>query len=180
MVHGTIPFSNRAISDLEIAAASPRMAPSRVLSRFRGGKRLFEVLESTHLIYRLPPLGYGKEVLRGRFKIYLADAAIAPAVLLKGKAILEDTTALGVATETAVFKHLFARYHAQIARFSYWRGKKDQEVDLVAEVEGELIPLEVKYRAQHAGTWDLKGLLELCESRRIKRGYVVTKTRRGG
>ncbi len=42
-----------------------------------------ELLEATHLIYRLPPFGYGKEVLRARYKVYLADAAIAPAVLMK-------------------------------------------------------------------------------------------------
>lgn len=135
-----------------------------------------ELLEATHLIYRLPPFGYGKDVLRARFKIYLADAAIAPAVMLKGKAILEDATALGVATETAVFKHLFARYYAQNVRFSYWREKKDHEVDLVAEVDGEIIPFEVKYRAQHTGVRELKGLIELCESKRISRGYVVTKS----
>lgn len=135
-----------------------------------------ELLEATHLIYRLPPFGYGKDVLRARFKIYLADAAIAPAVMLKGKTILEDATALGVATETTVFKHLFARYYAQNVRFSYWRGKKDHEVDLVAEVGGEIIPFEVKYRAQHTGVRELKGLIELCESKRISRGYVVTKS----
>ena len=135
-----------------------------------------ELLEATHLIYRLPPFGYGKDVLRGRFKIYLADAAIAPAVMLKGKAILEDAAALGVATETAVFKHLFARYYAQSVRFSYWRGKKDLEVDLVAEVAGEIIPFEVKYRAQHTGARELRGLIELCEQKRISRGYVVTKS----
>jgi uncharacterized protein len=134
-----------------------------------------ELLEATHLVFRLPPLGYGKEVLRGRFKIYLADAAIAPAVLLKGKAVLEDPAALGVATETAVFKHLFARYYAQNVGFSYWRGKKDHEVDLIAQVEGDLVPFEVKYRAQHSGARELKGLLELCETRKIKRGYVATK-----
>ena len=38
-----------------------------------------ELLQATHLIYRLAPFGYGKDVLRARFKIYLADAAIAPA-----------------------------------------------------------------------------------------------------
>jgi len=135
-----------------------------------------ELLEATHLIYRLPPFGYGKDVLRARFKIYLADAAIAPAVMLKGKAILEDSTALGVATETAVFKHLFARYYSQNVRFTYWRGKKDREVDLVAEVNGEVIPFEVKYRAQHTGTRELKGLIDLCEQKRISRGYVVTKS----
>lgn len=64
--------------------------------------------------------------------------------MLKGKAILEDATALGIATETAVFKHLFARYYAQNVRFTYWRGKKDHEVDLVAEVEGEMVPFKIK------------------------------------
>lgn len=139
-------------------------------------QNFIELLEATHLIHRLPPYGYGKDVLRARFKIYLADAAIAPAVMLKGKAILEDAAALGVATETAVFKHLFARYHAQNVRFSYWRGKRDHEVDLVAEVGGELIPFEVKYRAQHTGARELKGLIELCQAKRIARGYVVTKS----
>lgn len=139
-------------------------------------QNFIELLEATHLIYRLPPHGYGKDVLRARFKIYLADAAIAPAVMLKGKALLEDAAALGVATETAVFKHLFARYYRQSLRFSYWRGKRDHEVDLVAETGGELIPFEVKYRAQHTGARDLKGLIELCRAKRIARGYVATKS----
>jgi len=139
-------------------------------------QNFIELLEAIHLIYRLPPFGYGQDILRARFKIYLADAAIAPAVMLKGKAILEDATALGVATETAVFKHLFARYYSQNVRFTYWRGKKDREVDLVAEVNGEVTPFEVKYRAQHTGARELKGLIELCEQKRISRGYVVTKS----
>jgi predicted AAA+ superfamily ATPase len=139
-------------------------------------QNFIELLEATHLIYRLPPFGYGKDVLRARFKIYLADAAIAPAVMLKGKAILEDAAALGVAAETAVFKHLFARYYAQNVRFTYWRGKKDREVDLVAEIGGQIIPFEVKYRAQHTGLRDLKGLLELCRQKNIDRAYVVTKS----
>lgn len=133
------------------------------------------LLESTHLIYRLPPFGYGKDVLRGKFKVYLADAAIASAVMLKGKTILEDSTALGVATETAVFKHLFARYYPQNVRFSYWRGKKDRKVDLVAEVNGEIIPFKVKYRSQHAGINELKGLIDLCDQKQVARGYVITK-----
>ncbi len=139
-------------------------------------QNFIELLEATHLIYRLPPFGYGKDVLRARFKIYLADAAIAPAVMLKGKAVIEDAAALGVATETAVFKHLFARYYAQNVRFTYWRGKKDHEVDLVAEVNGEVVPFEVKYRARHAGARELRGLIELCEQKQLPRAYVVTKS----
>jgi predicted AAA+ superfamily ATPase len=83
---------------------------------------------------------------------------------------------LGVATETAVFKHLFARFYPQSVRFTYWHGKQGREVDLVAEIGQQLIPFEVKYRAQHTGARELKGLIELCEQKKIDRGYVVTKS----
>ena len=139
-------------------------------------QHFIELLEATHLIYRLQPFGYGKEVLRGRYKIYLADAAIAPAVMLRGRNMLDNPQALGVAAETAVFKHLFARYYQQQVRFTYWRGRHNQEVDLVAELGEELIPFEVKYREEHTGLRELKGLLELCANKRVERGYVVTKS----
>lgn len=139
-------------------------------------QNFIELLEATHLIYKLPPYGYGKSILRARHKIYLADAAIAPAVMLKGKIMLEDQTVLSTATETAVFKHLFARYYRQNVRFTYWRGKKDHEVDLVAEIAGQIIPFEVKYRAQHTGVRDLKGLVELMKDKKIDHGYVITKS----
>ena len=45
------------------------------------GNNFIALLESTHLIHRLPPFGYGKEVLCARYKVYLADAAIAPSVM---------------------------------------------------------------------------------------------------
>lgn len=101
------------------AAATTRRRRRALEVKRPTAQNFIELLEATHLIYRLPPFGYGKDVLRARFKIYLADAAIAPAVMLKGKAILEDAAALGVATESAVFKHLFARYYAQNVRFTY-------------------------------------------------------------
>lgn len=82
---------------------------------------------------------------------------------------------VGSRAEAAVFKHLFTRYYAQSVRFSYWRGKKDQEVDLVAEVGGQIIPFEVKYRGQHTRLRDLKGLLELCQQKAIDCSYVVTQ-----
>jgi predicted AAA+ superfamily ATPase len=139
-------------------------------------QNFIELLEATHLIYRLPPFGYGKEILRARYKIYLADAAIAPAVLLKGKSILDDPIALGVSAETAVFKHLFTRYYQQNVRFTYWRGKKDWEVDIVAEVEGQIIPFEVKYRSQHTGSKEIQGMLDLCQQKKLDRGYIITKS----
>lgn len=133
------------------------------------------LLEATHLIHRLPPFGYGKEVLRGRFKIYLADAAIAPAILLKGKSLLEDPVGLGVAAETAFFNHVFARYYRQNIHFAYWRDRKGHEVDLIASVEGRLVPFEVKYRAQATGPADLKALTLFCAARDLDRAYAITK-----
>lgn len=62
-----------------------------------------------------------------------------------------------------LIRRMAALLYSQNVRFAYWRGKKDHEVDLVAEVGRELIPFEVKYRAQHTGLRDLKGLLELCQ-----------------
>ena len=54
----------------------------------------------------------------------------------------------GVAVETAFFNHVFTRYYRQGIGFSYWKNRKDQEVDIIASVEGRLVPFEVKYRAQ--------------------------------
>ncbi len=133
------------------------------------------LLEAAHLIHRLPPFGYGKEILRGRSKVYLADAAIAPSVLLKGKSLLEDATAMGAAVETAFFKHVFTRYYRQSVGFSYWRGKREQEVDIIAEVERRLVPFEVKYRHQATGWAELKGMVEFCTERKVDLGYAITK-----
>jgi predicted AAA+ superfamily ATPase len=134
------------------------------------------LLEASHLIYRLMPFGYGKQVLRARPKIYLADPAIAPGVLLKGKALLEDPIGLARAVETAFFKHVYTRYYARSIGFSYWRGKHDQEVDIIADLDGRLVPFEVKYRqVEHTGLGDLKGMLQLCAERRVAQGYVITR-----
>jgi len=100
---------------------------------------------------------------------------MAPAVMMRGKPMLQDPAALGVATETAVLKHLFARYYRASVSFSYWQDKQRREVDLVADTGRELVPFEVKYRSTHTGVGDLKGLLELCRSRSLERGYVVTR-----
>lgn len=135
------------------------------------------LLESAHLLFRLPPYGYGKEVLRARYKLYLADPAIAPAILMKGKSILEDSVALGTSVETAIFIHLSSHSNSNHARFSYWRNQKEKEVDLILEVGDLLVPFEVKYLSQISQSRDVQGLIDLCNQKSsIKHGYVVTKT----
>lgn len=138
-------------------------------------QNFISLLESTHLIHRLPPHGYGKEILRARHKVYLADAAIAPSVLLKGKAMLQDAAAVSRAVETAFFKHVFTRYYDVSVGFAYWRGRKHEEVDIVADVQGRLVPFEVKYRHEHTGAGELKGLVAFCEEKKSSLGYVITR-----
>lgn len=133
------------------------------------------LLESTHLIYKLMPFGYGKEVLRGRPKVYLADPAIGPGVLLKGRSLLEDDTALGSAVETAFFKHVYARYYRTSIAFSYWRNRAGNEVDIIADSGSRLVPFEVKYRNTQTAASSLKGLIRFCEERKVERAYVITK-----
>ncbi len=153
----------------------PELCSSLQLKRPTVGS-FIELLESTHLIHRLLPFGYGKQVLRARAKIYLADAAIAPSVLLRGKALLENPDALGRAVETEFFKHVFTRYYSRSVGFSYWHGKNNREVDIIADRDGRLVPFEVKYRApQHTGLADLKGMVDFCAEHKIENGYVITR-----
>lgn len=57
--------------------------------------RYIDVFVASHLVYKLPPFGYGKDVLRGKFKPYLCDPAIAPAVMLRDKSMIADAQLLG-------------------------------------------------------------------------------------
>ena len=136
-----------------------------------------DLFESTHLVYRLKPFGYGKEVLRGRDKIYLADAALPGAVLLLGRRLLEQADKLGAAVETAFFKHLFTRFYRETPTFSYWRDRQnlEHEVDIIAEIGDRLVPFEVKYQGTEITAKKLKGLRMFLEQRKLDQGYVVTQ-----
>lgn len=133
-----------------------------------------ELFEATHLIYKLPKYANGKQALRSKPKIYLADASIASAIWLRGENLLEDSVTLGKSVETTVFKHLFARYYNKSPLFFYWQNKEQLEVDFLAELNGVLIPFEVKYRAQIATEY-LQGIYKLLIEKSLSRAYVVTK-----
>lgn len=136
-----------------------------------------DLFESTHLIYKLSPFGYGKEILRGKNKIYLSDPAISPAVLIKGKTILENPEALGRSVETAVVGHLISHCRTHSAHFSYWRNQKNKEIDLVMEIDGNILPIEVKYQAQIVQKSNISALIEFTnKNSNVKYGCVVTKS----
>lgn len=136
-----------------------------------------DLLESTHLIYRLRPYGYGKQILRAKSKVYLADAAISSSALLKGKSLLDDPIALAQAAETAFFKHLFTRYYDQTLGFSYWQNKKKEEVDLIVDLAGQrTVPFEIKYRSlNHTKRKGFPALTQFCEQHHLSSGYLITR-----
>lgn len=137
--------------------------------------KFINLLEAANLLYKLRPLGYGKEVLRGRNKLYLADPAIAGSVLLKGKSLLDDEPKLGATVETAFFKHLFTKYYQDAIDFSYWRSRSNKEVDIIAKIEGTAVPFEVKYKHRQIAQRDIRGLKEFCEEHKVARAYVITR-----
>jgi hypothetical protein len=48
-------------------------------------------------------------------------------------------------------------------------------VDIIAQVEGRLVPFEIKCRQQSTGWSELKGMLEFCKERIVQLGHLVTK-----
>jgi uncharacterized protein len=142
-----------------------------------GVTNFLELFEQTHLVYRLKPYGYGKEVLRGKSKYYLADPALSGSVLLLGKRLLLRPDKLGAAVEAAFFKHLFTRYYQRSIGFSYWQDRKGKgkEVDVIAEFGDHIIPFEVKYQDKKVTQGDVAGLRLFLEEKKLDRGYVITQ-----
>lgn len=135
-----------------------------------------DLFEAAHLITRLKPFGYGKEVLRGRDKVYLADAALPGAMMLLGQQLLTQPERLGAAVETAFFKHIVTRYWRETPEFSYWiEPKSRQEVDVITRVGDRLVPFEVKYQDTAITPARLKGMRQFMESRQVPQGYVITQ-----
>lgn len=135
-----------------------------------------ESLEQANLVYLLPPFRRtGKKALKSPPKVYLVDAALRNAVLLKGEEILSDADEMGGIVETTVLRHLLSRYHADTPEVTYWREKRrKREVDFVVRTPKYTIPVEVKYRA-NAPAVEGSGLAELCRSEDIEHAYWVTQ-----
>jgi predicted AAA+ superfamily ATPase len=135
-----------------------------------------EALEQANLVYLLPPLRKGgKRALKAPPKVYLVDAALRNAVLLKGEDILTDADEMGLVVETAVLRHILSRYHADTPEVCYWReGQRRREVDFIVRTPKYTIPFEVKYRA-HAPVLAKSGIAEFCRSHDAEHAYWVTQ-----
>lgn len=135
-----------------------------------------QVLEQAHLIYRLPPLAVGgKKVLKARNKVYLADAALRNAVLLRSEDILSDADEMGVIVETTMLRHVLAFHYWEAPQVGYWReSATGKEVDAIVRSPSYVLPIEVKYRA-NAPLSPASGLVYYCRQERPGFAYWVTQ-----
>lgn len=137
-----------------------------------------EALEMSNLIYLAKPMNVGsKGALKGKPKIFIADAAIRNAVLMIDD-ILADEKELGAMVETTVYKHMVSFYQGSPAQLGYFRKATDnqKEVDVVVELPREKILCEVKYRSNsHIPATD--AIVELCRDKnsKVTNAFLVTK-----
>jgi len=132
-----------------------------------------QYLESANLIYRSYPVDMGgKKVLKGKAKIYIADAAIRNAVLMQDD-ILINPEEMGIMVETAVYKHVAAFYYQNTTRVGYYReNRTNKEIDIVVDYPTGKILVEIKYREQ-ASITEKDAIYQLADE--AASAIVVTK-----
>ena len=155
-------YNIRSIGDLEkiflyLCYNSSGIISMEAISRELNGvsrptvEKYIQYLESANLIYVSNPIDIrGKEILKSRPKIYIADTAIRNAIIMQDD-ILTNPTEMEIIAETAVYKHIRAFYYRMSAAIGYYRQSgKDNEIDIVVEYAGNRILAEVKYREQYS------------------------------
>lgn len=112
-------------------------------------EKYISYLENANLIYISKLINISsKQMLKPQNKIYIADAAIRNAVLMKDD-ITNDPTEMGIIAETAVYKHVNAFSYDASCQVGYFRGDtKNKEIDIVVKYHSNTAPImiEVKYR----------------------------------
>lgn len=118
-----------------------------------------------------------KGALKGKPKIFVADAAIRNAVLMIDD-VLSDESELGTMVETTVYKHMVSFFQGSSAQLGYFRKAKDnqKEVDVVAELPRQKILCEVNYR-NHSHIPATDAIVELCkdEKSKVTNAFLITK-----
>ena len=137
-------------------------------------------LEKSNLIYISNPMIVGqKAALKGRPKIYVADAAIRSAVLMLDD-LLSNDSEMGIMVETTVYKHITSFYQsASSVHIGYYRKAKDnqKEVDVVIVLPKEKILCEVKYRNNTSiSVSDAIITLSNEEDTNVTNSFIITKS----
>ncbi len=137
---------------------------------------LIYYLESTYLVGSLPI--YSKNVkkqIKSNRKFFIIDSGLRNA-LLRIRDIAGEN--IGLLVESVIDSNLMATKESmrlpEIKNISYFRDKQKHEVDIILELDGRTVPIEVKYQ-NHIYNHDLKNLLYFMDIHDLVFGVVVTK-----
>ena len=131
-------------------------------------------LETSYLIkesHKFNPIV--KKNVRG-FKIYLVDVAIRN--MLQGflnKLLETDKGQYGLSLETLIFDHSVRLFQKERPGHPiyYWKGNREQEVDIILQLNGMGIPIEVK-SSDEPSYMGIPGLKSYCKKYNVP-GMVV-------
>ena len=135
-------------------------------------------MQSNLVCRLLPSAASEKEILKGRSKYYLTDAALGNAMLLRREGIFQHVTEVGWVAETAVLRHLYPCRQRAKAEVGYWReAAADREVNLVLRRDDWSLPVEIKYR-ERPRLESGGGLAAYCRARGPALAMLVTRRER--
>jgi len=137
------------------------------------------VLESSYIVYRLQPYynSFNKRVIKSP-KLYFYDVGLLCNILgLNSQRAIKDSNMYGAIFENLVISEIKKnRFNKnQYGEMYYLRDSTGNEVDLVLEKDGNLIPVEIKSSAKYNSS-DLKNLKWFQRLYRIKGGMLINQS----
>jgi hypothetical protein len=188
-------FKNREPQKIEklmavLSQSSGNIVASNTLSdtlglNFRTVERYLSHLEAVYLVTVSHAYSGSlyKSLPKAR-KIYVANVGVRNAILgLLNERLPEDPVELGKCAEAVAHDHIkrlaFCMQPTREPRLYYWRDRTGNEVDIIVDMRGNVIPFDVRFR-ETIDKGDLKALnLFLAENPKCKCGILLTKRRLG-
>lgn len=138
------------------------------------------VLESSYIVYRLQPYynSFNKRVIKSP-KLYFYDVGLLCNILgINSKRALKNSNMYGAIFENLIISEIKKnRFNKnQFGDMYYLRDSTGNEVDLVLEKDGHLIPVEIKSSAT-ADRSDYKNLKWFQKLYRINNGLLINQTK---
>ncbi|MFH0920430.1 MAG: ATP-binding protein [Fibrobacterota bacterium] len=138
--------------------------------------RYADILERTFFIRRLLPwyANIGKRLVK-RPKLYFRDSGLLHYLLgISSPALLDTHPARGVSWETFALDQLMGILSLSLRPQGYYfyRTATGDEVDLLVEIEGRLLPMEFKVHSA-PGSEHLKGMRKIMKQLKLDAGWVI-------
>ncbi len=135
--------------------------------------RYLDLLEGTFMIRRLPPYwaNIGKRLVKAP-KVYVRDSGVLHSLLgIHDWNGLRSHPKLGASWEGWVIEQIVGTLRAagETVQAYFWRTHAGAEVDLLLDVRGRLLPIEIKLGHEPHLT---RALLQCCADLALPRGFV--------